>query len=208
MPGTIGAKRSLTRYGHMRGARGNRLIAQSPGFRGRPQPLEDRTRHAHVGRQEPPRLRAADRHLRPAGLPRRIPALRPPPGRHVRPRLVHRRRPLPARGVSHPLPGHGGPPEEAGPRSGLHGRRHDGDAAEPVPDCRRAGHPRHPLEPRIRQTAELDTRHVPVHIEQEGGSAGEYGRIGRDDYRPIEGAQRPFFHRGSYVRSGDPTGRQ
>ena len=38
-------------------------------------------------------------------------------------------------------------------------------------------------------------------------ATGEYGRIGKDNCRPIEGARRPFSHRESCVRSGDPTGR-
>ena len=36
----------------------------------------------------------------------------------------------------------------------------------------------------------------------------EYGCSGRDDYRPIEGARRPFSHREGRARSGDPTSRQ
>ena len=33
-------------------------------------------------------------------------------------------------------------------------------------------------------------------------ATGESGRIGKDNYRPMEGARRPFIHRESYVRSG------
>ena len=73
--------------------------------------------------------------------------------------------------------------------------------------------------PRAPESARIITRpqrHVkPAHGEQTDAASGahevlatgEYGRIGKDNYRPIEGARRPFSHRESYVRSGDPTGR-
>ena len=39
-------------------------------------------------------------------------------------------------------------------------------------------------------------------------AGGEYGRNIRDDYKPIEGARRPFGDRETRGRAGDPTGRQ
>ena len=88
---------------------------------------------------------------------------------------------LPARRHAPPLPGHGRPPQQArqGPRRPRLRRRHaDGGlprASSGVVDVQRLRGTLLEVEAaRQVQTAAVHAQRVPIHIEQEGGSAGEF----------------------------------